>query len=238
MLKARIQSEAVRHNIDLFQQIMDSEAQVTAYKAFVNCLTGNIRFNQFDFLNKNEWKEITIHLKPETHEVEVFDKTQKAFDISLFDPLAYCVMAETFYVLQYILKKLPDFKDLAAIKLEASMDRAFNTDLVHKAWHSIDRVKAESLLSGQEIGTYIFRQDEYAKVLEKELSTNLKVKVKCVTLTYLDERSTIKDKTLVKYKNQWLFYDNDPSLSGEGYGDVSYLLDASQEIFRKPLEQH
>lgn len=238
MLKARIQSEAVRHNIDLFQQIMDSELEVTTYKAFVNCQTGSMRFNQFDFLNKHEWKEILIHLDPNTHEIEVFDKTQKAFDVASFDPLAYCVMAETFYVLQYILKKLPDLKDMALIKLESSMDRAFNTDLVHRAWHSIDRVKAESLLSGQEIGTYIFRQDESAKTLEKELSANLKVKVKCVTLTYLDEKSTIKDKILVKYKNQWLFYDNDPSLSGEGYGDVSYLLDSSQEIFKKPLEQY
>lgn len=238
MLKARIQSEAVRHNIDLFQKIIDNQEIVSkkVFKAFVNCQTGALRFSQFDFLNKHEWKELAIHLDAEMHEVEVFDQTQKAFDLSSFDPFAYCVMAETFYVLQYILKKLPDFNDLSIIKLEASVERALGKDLVHRAWHSIDRVKAESLLSGKEAGTYIFRKDEYAKGLEKELSSTLKTPVKCVTLTYLDGQSIIQDKTIVKYKNQWLFYDNDPSLSGAGYVDVAYLLDSSQEMFKKPLE--
>ena len=106
MMKARIQSEAVRHNIDLFQKTMDGAlTESKAYKAFVNCQTGTLRFTQFDFLNKNEWKEIVIHVDPAAHEVEVFDQDKKAFDLSSFDTLAYRVMAETFYVLQYILKK-------------------------------------------------------------------------------------------------------------------------------------
>jgi hypothetical protein len=236
MLKARIQSEAVRHNIDLFQKIIDGHSSQKAYRAFVNCQTGTLRFSQFDFLNKAEWKEITIHLDPVAHDVEVFDHEQKAFDLSVFDALAYRVMAETFFVLQYILKKLPNFKELPIMKLESASSRALHRDLVYRAWHSIDRPKAETLLSGKEAGTYLFRKDDYAKILEKELSETLKTPVKCVTLTYLDEQAAIKDKTLVQYKNQWLFYEGDSSLSGDAYENIMYLLGSNQEIFTTPLE--
>lgn len=235
MLKARIQSEAVRHNIDLFQKIIHGSSK-NAYPAFVNCQTGSLRFSQFDFLNKSEWKEITVHLDPKIHQVEVFDREKQAFDLSSFDPLAYRVMAETFFVLQYILQKLSDFKELPIMKLESAASKSLHRDPVHRAWHPIDRPKAETLLSGKEIGTYIFRKDEFAHNLEKELSHFLKAPIKCVTLTYLDEQASIKDKTIVRYKNQWLFYENKASLSGEAFEDITYLLGSSQDIFTSPLE--
>ncbi|MFS8562954.1 MAG: hypothetical protein LVR00_00900 [Rhabdochlamydiaceae bacterium] len=237
MIKARIQSEAVRHNIDLFQKSIDGvSTERKSYKAFVNCQTGTLRFTQFDFLDKNDWKAITIYIDPSTHEVEVFDQEKKFFDLTHFDTLAYRVMAETFYVLQYILKKLPDINELPIMKLETPGSRALHRDLVYRAWHPIDRMKAESLLCGKETGTYIFRKDEYAKTLEQELSTILKISVKCMTLTYLDEQAAIKDKTLVQYKNQWLFYEGDPSLSGTAYDDIAYLIGSNQEVFINPLE--
>ena len=54
-------------------------------------------------------------------------------------------------------------------------------NILNDAWHDANRMQAESLLEGKPVGTYLFRKDPYAAILEKQLEEQMNKKIQCFT---------------------------------------------------------
>jgi hypothetical protein len=242
MLKVHVQSEQVRRNIDLFQQMIRQykssleEEHSKAYTTYVNRLTGAMRFSDRMGVEQKEWKPVILRIDLDQHEVVVSEGKNRAFECGDLEPTAYRIMAETFHVIEEIAKEVHDLREFSEIELEPPMAPVYSRDLVHEAWHQVDRIGAEELLKEHSTGSYLFRKDSYAHVLEHELTVALKTPVKCLTLSYLGEGSQVHDTTIVTFNNRWLIYNDDPNLSSEkSFSSIGELLGSLSEKLTKPL---
>lgn len=242
MLKIKVQSEAVRSNLELFQDIIrrsrDVEQKIKTYSGFVHRATGAMQFRQEGSLSEKDWKEIDICIDLEHHDISVFEKgkPEQVFQYNDLAPLAYRVMAETLHVLLNLSRTIHDLKEFSYVVLESSaaVSKA-SRDLIHDAWHQVDREGAEKLLQEKSPGTYLFRKDEYASILENELAAQHQAPIKCVTLSYLDKESVVRDSTLLRFHGHWLIYNDDPKLEGQAYASVEELLKIHDPKLEKPL---
>lgn len=255
-MKIVIRDKKVRQNIELFKQLINRQGQKgeevfqaakKGYKAFINRKTGELRFSELNEKTglSEDWKAVVIqvHPKEEAGVFEVVAVDEKGtFDISQLGKEAYSLLAETFRVLNQLAYDPQHRKDLfwvlrqiAILDFVISEEEEGERNLIHDAWYSVDRIEAEKLLSGTEVGTYLFRKDEYAKDLEDTLNQTFPYPVTCITLTYCDENEKISEKTLVYAEGTWRFYDDDTTLSGQSYENVKALLATQGKKLKFPL---
>jgi len=97
-------------------------------------------------------------------------------------------------------------------------------DFIHEAWHLVDRIGAEKLLENKALGSFIFRKDLYAEMLENQLKLNLDEKISCLTLSYLAEVDKVEDRTLVHKNNRWYFYDDNTHVSGPSFESIPAVI--------------
>ncbi len=245
MIKTSVRSKIVSKNIDQFKKIVhqgiekgeqdSNNPSIYEYLGFVNLVTGSFRFSRFQFLNQTEWKKITIQINLHLKQVAIQEPGKDFFDFSSFDPIGLQLFKETLQVLQELVEKLYAIEELHHWEPDMALSRSSVEDVVFHAWHSVDRTQAEELLSTCSIGTFLFRKDPFALVLEQELKKNFKDPIKCVTLTYVDKDQRVRDHTLVNYKNAWLLYDNDPSLKGTKFPAITELLRGTGQYLKHPL---
>jgi len=263
-MRVHVKNQTVRKNIELFKQLLERQNYVDvsldwidnkSYSALVNRLSGILVFEEAEEkpeikLNLREWKPIRIDIKLSCLErdegvFEIFEDSLKEdlFHRDDLEPLAYRILSETFKILNHLSRKyesrfydIQSFLDLLShVELEEGIKKMEgNKDLVHEAWHQVDRVKAEQILSGKEPGVFLFRKDDYAAILEEQLRKQFKESIKCLTITYVDEEKKICDKTIVLRNHRWMFYNDDPNLSGITYGDIYSLLESLSDLFKVP----
>ena len=223
-MKITVQNDAIRKNIELFRDIVKKEeaGRLKNLAAHVNRHSGMLSFGTS--VNEHDWKPITIRMnsRKKAGPFEALEVTS-----SDLEPVAYCVMAETINALN----KVASIEALYDLEVESTRRVLDGKDLVHEAWHTVDRVGAEKLLGGRTEGTYIFRKDEYAQLLERELKESIKV----LTLTVVEADDKICDYTVVCKDKRWLFYNDDPSLSGPSYPSIYDLLESRGELCQRPL---
>jgi hypothetical protein len=249
-MKVMIRNDVVRKNIELLQMLVKKQSlqeigkDALVLHAFVNRKTGDLQFAQKEE-NKKEWKAVSIKIhgvSPGSKEsvFEIFDEEkQEAFQHNDLAPLAYGILVETIRILNDLASKLSKATVDAVLgelsECEITGAKTQPKDLIHDAWHQTDRMGAEDLLKDSPLGTYLFRKDEYAALLEEELRLNWGNDLSCFTLTYLEAKDKITDRTIVKKGDQWLFYDDDPNLSGSNYPNVYALLATLKKELKEPL---
>lgn len=108
-------------------------------------------------------------------------------------------------------------------------------DIVHEAWHTVDRVGAERILSDQSPGSFLFRKDEFATILESQLTEQLHTKVTSFTLSFLKDGNHVVDRTIVCKDRHFYIYDDDPNLSGFSYQNIKDLLAHSTVPLTHPV---
>lgn len=255
----KVQDETVRRNIEIFKIILKrashsvesfhSEKQGQDFKAFVHRLRGEIRFADFnsDPVDSKDWIVVSFHFslpeKPgESVAFEVTDKEGAVFSWDGFQSQALLVLKETVKTIQLMAKFLPciqnlsmTFREFSQINLDSFLDEIPAKDLIHESWYQSDRQECEKLLSQKKRGTFVFRQDEFAALLESALIQAHKKSIKCITLTYVGALHKISDITLVKKKEGWLIYNDDPCLRGCIYPTVRILLDRFRSVLKVPL---
>lgn len=261
-MRLHVKNQTVRKNIELFKKILDRQSYMDyplewvdnkSYLAFVNRKSGMIIFNEIEdsdsSLNQREWKPIRIAIKLNSLEkdegvFEIFeeDESETIFQRDDLDSLAYRILSETFKILNQVSRQYEArFYDvhsflslLSHVEIGEGIKKMEGKDLVHEAWHQVDRMGAEKILSAKECGTFIFRKDDYAVILEEQLKKHFKEPIKCLTITYVDELKKICDKTVVLYNRRWQFYNDDPSLSQISFDDVYTLLESLSDVFKAP----
>lgn len=253
-MKVRIQSDVVRKNIELFKHLAKRQVDQHAtlplqgYTAFVHRETGALRFidEGKETVDASLWKPVRlkVRLKGLEDRQGVFElvgeeKREELFRYDDLLPAAYTVMKETLRALNQISAHLDPSRDLgkvwgefAHLEIEVGGE---SKDLIYEAWHQVDRLGAEKLLERQLVGTFLFRKDEYAAILEEQLKQRFPFPVRCWTLTFLDEEFKVSDRTIVKKDRNWLFYNDDPTLSGHSYETAMELLESLKSKLRTPL---
>jgi hypothetical protein len=263
-MKIHVQNDTVRQNIELFRTLVARQSQKVniktplqerTYTLFINRITGEMHFPDLDaedppsagddFLNAKIWKPIEIHIKEYDEEEGVFDVAEEGTSWRFFrcddlEPSAYKVLAETVKTLNFVSKKLhlemeKIIRELTGLEIESLPAVLMGKDIIHEAWHQVDRIGAEMLLRDQIEGTFLFRKDSFACILEEQLKNHFQLHIKCVTLTFLEENGKVTDKTLVAKEGLWLIYDDDPNLVGPSYSSIHHLLEGIQHILKTPL---
>ncbi|MES2344968.1 MAG: SH2 domain-containing protein [Chlamydiota bacterium] len=234
-MKIIVHNATVGKNIELFRRAVEklksknlekSRFEKTKLQGFVNCVTGEICFEKDIETSPEKWRAIHLYVGEEGDFLVIgIDESQ--FSIHDFFPTAYRSMIETVKVLNLSLQLLQGRVDIdLLLKQLNELEIAVSKDIVHDAWHQVDRIGAERLLEKELSGTYLFRKDEYAAILEDQLIVQHKTPIKCLTLSYLDKKNRVIDLTVVKKEDRWLYYDDDPSLNGPLFPDVFALLNS------------
>lgn len=259
-MRVAILDKIVRHNIELFKNIVRKQIQKKekltqvikkSYAAFINRKTGEISFAELDEEIKEgkDWKTIHIRMRIPDHLEEGFfeimdgDNKEQSFEYADLGPAAHRALAETvktLNLLAYPSAKLKNveriFQELSELEIEPNLEKKQRRDLVHDAWHQIDRIEAEKLLNDYPVGTYLFRKDEFAALLEAELNAqHSDHPIKCVTLTYSEWEGKISEKTLVLKDGKWQFYNDNLEIDGHPYPSVESLLKTMDDTLREPL---
>lgn len=254
-MKIVILDRKVHQNLALFRHLIHRQAErmrkffrvaKKSYRAFVNCKTGELQFA--DLIDKKElskdWKPIIIQLRPNREGAfEVVTPGNNAsFDCSDFTKEGYTLFSKTLNILNQVAfhpkqSKNPFWilRQVAHIDFILSEEEEGRRNLIHEAWHNVDRSHAEYMLKDRRPGTYLFRKDEFAVILEDQLNEDLTDPVICITLTYRDWEDKISEKTLILWKGKWSFYNDDVELNEPSFDTVQELLATMKDELSSPL---
>ena len=239
MYKLHIQNEKVRVNVALIEETLllqkPKNPKKITLEFTINPKTGLLHSPQFP---EEEGPTILIHFDLEEHQVRITDKSQeKLFNLEQMDPQGRKVLSETAHYLKTALKHLHTLQELAHIEFEVSLDEMIGRGLLHEGWHAIERNQAEQMLLNSPPGTYLFRKDPFARVMEEILSSAKQSRIRCFTLSYLDPERQVREKTIVTWRDHWLFYDDDPTLSGRYFESLEKLLASLGSSLKSPLSR-
>ncbi|MBY0529831.1 MAG: hypothetical protein K2P51_06530 [Rhabdochlamydiaceae bacterium] len=253
-MQVKIENDRVHQNVLIFLELV-SRHKASAEKenirnkmhtAFVNRINGEIYFLDLlpnsHALNGKDWKRVQLCCLSDSQDqhltVELQEKEgQASFQYEDLTPLAYKVMTETLRTLNHITQSFKKNQgwERSFDEWEDLEIQFFPIDMIEATWHDVDRWEAETILEKHPYGSYLFRKDEYASLLAENLQRQLKRKIVCYTLTFSEPHRKISDLTIVQDGNEWLIYNDDPSLAGKKYPTLEPLLNELKERCRIPL---
>ncbi len=254
----KVRDQTVRRNVEIFKIILKRASHSVDllqtersqdFKAFIHRISGEVRFADLnsDPLDPKDWVIVSFvfSLPKKEGDSISFEVSGKEGFLFSWDGLhseAVGILKETVKTIQLMAKFLlqiqnlsSTFREFSRINIDSFLDELPSRDLIHEAWCQVDREKCEEILLSKSAGTFLFRQDEFASILESQLILAHKKNIKCITLTYLDITRKVKDLTLIKKAEGWIVYDNDPCLRGTIYPTVKVLLDRFKATLRIPL---
>ncbi|MGE3534617.1 MAG: hypothetical protein AB7H48_07280 [Parachlamydiales bacterium] len=256
-MQVKIENERVRKNVELFLHILNmlitaelgKSLHQRVYKAYINRVNGEVLFTDLlpdpSVLNKKDWKVVLLQCEEQEGKVSFNvvegEGSQACFNCEELAPLAYKTVAETIHKLnecaQLVTKAAaPDklLEDLSQLLIEPSSLKP-PYDLIQACWHPLDRISAEELLFKHPYGSFFFRKDEYAQWLEEMLADKHPEPIKCFTLTLIEPERKVSDLTIVFINDRCLIYNDDPSLAGNVYPDLTALLQSLKERCKYPV---
>lgn len=238
MIRLHIQSENVRSNLATVIEILRKrlklkEEHKKTIPLSVHRETGMLYKAAVE---GHEYKQISLHLDQEHHKVYITEDHEKQFNLQQLEKKGQHILADTCHQLELALSKLHSIGELIHVEFDPSLEEIQGRAILHEAWHAITREEAESFLLSTNPGTYLFRKDRFAGCLEEILSAAKKIRIKCYTLTYLDAEKIVRDKTIVHFLGRWMFYDDDPTLSGNYYRSLDELMMSISSLLKRPLQ--
>ena len=240
MYTLHIQNEKVRSNVALIVETIrhhqlqkHQELKQKTLEFTISLKTGILHSHA---ALTSEGKPILIHLDLDKHYVRISEiQGAKPFNLQQMDPKGRQVLLETAHYLKEALLHLHNIQEFAHIEFEASMDEIVGRELLQESWHFVERSDVELMLLNTPPGTYLFRKDRFASVMEEILSAAKKSRIRCFTLSYLDQSGQVREKTIVTWRDHWIFYDDDPTLSGQFFDSLENLLASLGQVLIRPL---
>lgn len=254
----RIEDNTVRRNVEIFKiilkklshdrKIMETESKNISFKAYLHRLTGEMRFEDLslDPLDPPEWSVIHFEISlPGNRDEEIFDlieKEESAFSFEGIHTQAMNALKQTISTVKCMSRLLPKLQDLSAIclafsqmSIDSALDNVSTPELLKQFWHPISREECESILLLKKPGSFLFRKDEFAKILETQLSMRHGLLIECITLSILDLGCRVVDCTLVHAPVGWVIYNDDPSLEGQVFPSARALLESLSSQLSCPV---
>ena len=168
------------------------------------------------------------------------DLDQKQMSWKTKEGMPLSKMAETHLkemgeILKKVCSKIDKLAQLSHFEWKAPFDTqdAF-TDL-RPVWHDVDREGAEKLLLSEPAGTYLVRRDKFAATLQEILRRGHKKTIQCLTLSYIDDEKIVRDQTIIYVNQTWMFYNDDPTLSGPFFRSWKEIISSIESKTKYPL---
>lgn len=251
-MQITVKDRVVKHNLELLKDLLH-RAKQEKFKAWIETTTGEIRTKPPSGGPKKEsaWVAVQIHLQLSPSELESglcidedTKKGEKVFNFEGWTTRARHAVLETCHAINNKLAAMPraekgEFLERfasAQISLLAQRKEKHEQEFIQEAWHDLDREGAEVALENHRKGTYLFRKDPFAEVLEAALQSRFGKSPYCITLTYLDEMSIVRDKTLVFKDKRILVYDDDPQLLEPRYATIEEAMHHIDPLISIPLK--
>ncbi len=241
----KIEPRSIQQNVDTFFKILNKvKAKPTpttlVFQAWIHRQTGEVK-DAPPSLDEKEWEQVELNCTYDAEKKEI--RFKEGTPLSLH-PLARRVFKEALHTFKNVIKTFrgEDFAEQIRhmSTLSGSASAVTDNHLIASAWHSGDRSKAEELLGiGKKNllpqGTYLFRKDSFAEILEQQLSSQREGEITCLTVTVLGSDKKVSDYTLVRTGGSWQIYNDDPQLQQQGFPNLTALLKAKKNLFIHPL---
>lgn len=234
VLLRRIEAKRERTGSALFEK---------SYRAFLNRSTGKLLFadsfkEQVNF-SSSDWKELEFSyiFDPisESFHANIYEphNLKKAFDLNHLSPHAVTAIKSTIHILNNLssLVKGPNSDSITKIKalcnLQVDVGSAEkDKSILVAAWHGVDRIGAEKILRNKPVGTFLFREDYFASLLQNQLTSELRKDVRCVTMTLVEPEQKISDFTFVHMDHLWRWYNDALFCNVQGFSKIEDLIEA------------
>jgi hypothetical protein len=259
-----IQNQIVCENLNSFLELLQkAEAKrekkgaalfEKRYRAFLYRSSGKLIFadayKETPLFDQEQWKYLFIDFSYDPVDAcfyaTAYEDTegQEPFTFADLTPSAIATIKETIDVLNKVSSLLKgsdsDFitKIKALCKLQVEVEPMDNNkNILVTTWHHLDRLGAEKVLKEHPAGTFLFREDYYAKILGEQLTTELGKHIKCVTLTVREEEK-VSDFTLVHIDHQWRCYNDALFCNVKGFFNIEDLLHFHfKDLLKHPLHR-
>lgn len=212
-MRIDVRSEVVRNNLELLKTLV-RKSQSKETQAFVEMSTGClIKLNPETPAPKN-WKVIWIIWDGDENQIKVRGNEGLKTE-------AEQILLESVRTINKLFQReLQDVDDLLRVEFISPSEELFES----VSHGNLSREGAEKLLKNRSVGTYLFRIDPFASILEEELSLRFSESVRCFTISVVAEVNTIHDYTVVEKLGTFQIYDDDPSLEQPCFEDVQAVL--------------
>lgn len=253
-------TDIVRKNIEILKIILNrvsqlyedpskSDSKAKSVVVFMHRIRGEIRFFDpySDVIDPKEWTCLRFCFSPsplihESFSLDISNVEEKYFSWEDLGAEAFSALKETIKTIQFLSRFYPKLtnlsttlKEFSITNVDSLLSRFAGKDIIHEAWFNLDKEHAETLLSTYPPGTFLFRKDPFASILEEQLSLSHKEKVVCLTLSFVTNSEQVCDKTLVKRSQGWTLYNDSPNLDGCCYPSIYSLLDSLRSYIHSPL---
>lgn len=253
-MRTNVLDKPVGENVALFLTLLkkiphQSAPHEKAFSVWINRHSGQLSCAQSSqkaaAFKAKEWKPIIFSYRYDPKQGEIYFLVQEkgrkeVFQTSDLTLAAFSALKETMHVFAEVSHRLKGPSDLntkisVLLKLAIDVTTAADRNMLIVAWHPGDRLQAEFLLKKKPAGTFLFRKDPFAELLEGQLEELLGKKIKCFTLTCLQGEDQYCDYTLVHSDGAWQIYDDDPSLGQTTFATLKQLLNSLKGIVKYPL---
>jgi hypothetical protein len=225
-MRIDVRSEVVRSNLELLKTLI-SKAKKKEIQAFVETTTGSLIKPKSNIPIARNWKAVWIRWDSDTNQIEFSGAEGLKKE-------AEQTLSETMRTINQIFEKEKrspeDLKNAEFFSPGSELFRMVNHG-------KIDRTRAEKLLKGHAVGTYLFRIDPFAVILQEELSQRFSEPIRCFTITAVAENNKIVDHTVVERLGKFQIYNDDPLLERTSYHDLEQLLKGMKTQCKIPLRR-
>ena len=130
------------------------------FQTWIDPKTGQLCFaeegKQPPTLANREWQRLELHC--------FYDKEMKRIRLKEEAPSVVNFAPEALRIFQESIRALKQLEDSIPCNIHV-IDQL----VINKTWHDVDRYQAEALLFTKPVGTYLFRKDAFAQILEEQL---------------------------------------------------------------------
>lgn len=250
-MRVDVGNEVLRSNLELLKKLIIGIEKHPAQKiddveALVEVSTGSLIPSLEINPEEPRWRAIKIRWVSDGNErgfFEIYEKSKEGkvlFHRGDLSTEANQVLSETIHTINKIVsKKISEVGFDGAIHSLGQLQFVSPDSELFLSMYcpSMDRETAEQRLKGCPCGTYFFRKDSFAAILEEELCLRFAEPIRCFTLTSMLDEGKVIDFTVVEHLGRYQIYNDDPLLTKPSFNSLTNLLQSLFAICKIPLRR-
>ncbi len=249
-MRVHVRNEVLRSNLELLKNLLNYIEKLPAksiddVEAFVEVSSGSLMPSLEVKTTNSQWRTIRIRwIASKTREsgfFEVYDQGNEGailFHSGDLSNEANTVLSETIHTINHIVSQRISESGFEQAILSLKQIEIISPDselFLTMYYPHMNREMAEKWLEGRPCGTYLFRKDPFANILEEELIMRFIEPIRCFTLTAILDEGKVIDYTVVERLGRYQVYNDDPQLTKPCFSSLIDLLGSLFEVCKIPL---
>lgn len=228
-MRFSLSTQVIQHNLKLLKRLITlakKQHKDSSFDLYIDKTTGLLAKTLKKSSSDSNWEEVLVKWdKKSTADLGKFTISRK--HNRPLDRESYSQLESVINVVNAFFQRTPS----------KTRQHVMENPLFEKAFYgSINRTEAETLLDGHKTGTFLFRIDPCATILEEELCFECGDEICCVTLAIAKEGGGVSEYILVQKDGLLQIYNDDPSLDGATVFSIEDLLQKVGALYPKTKE--